>query len=122
VLVVTPSDPGKWERARNELKRLRRSEDLFNCELVQVGSFEDGVLGALATTLAQAIKNFRPEPDIHLLTDRAVEKLAGSDDRNCHKSHHYGFVLAGAQPYYVEAFPVTSALVLILGYIAMVFS
>ena len=26
-------------------------------------------------------------------------------DRNCHKSHHYGFVLAGAQPYYVEAFP-----------------
>ena len=28
-------------------------------------------------------------------------------DRNCHKSHHYGFVLAGAQPYYVEAFPMT---------------
>ena len=26
-------------------------------------------------------------------------------DRNCHKSHHYGFVLGGAQPYYVEAFP-----------------
>ena len=26
-------------------------------------------------------------------------------DRNCHKSHHYGFVLSGAQPYYVEAFP-----------------
>ena len=26
-------------------------------------------------------------------------------DRNCHKSHHYGMVLAGAQPYYVEAFP-----------------
>jgi len=26
-------------------------------------------------------------------------------DRNCHKSHHYGAVLAGAQPYYVEAFP-----------------
>ncbi|MFT8815808.1 aminotransferase class I/II-fold pyridoxal phosphate-dependent enzyme [Acetobacter fabarum] len=26
-------------------------------------------------------------------------------DRNCHKSHHYGCVLAGAQPYYVEAFP-----------------
>lgn len=29
-------------------------------------------------------------------------------DRNCHKSHHYGFVLSGAQPYYVEAFPLTS--------------
>jgi arginine decarboxylase len=28
-------------------------------------------------------------------------------DRNCHKSHHYGFVLAGAQPFYVEAFPIT---------------
>jgi arginine decarboxylase len=28
-------------------------------------------------------------------------------DRNCHKSHHYGFVLAGAQPYYVEAYPIT---------------
>jgi arginine decarboxylase len=26
-------------------------------------------------------------------------------DRNCHKSHHYGMVLAGAQPCYVEAFP-----------------
>jgi arginine decarboxylase len=28
-------------------------------------------------------------------------------DRNCHKSHHYGFVLSGAQPLYVEAFPMT---------------
>ncbi len=28
-------------------------------------------------------------------------------DRNCHKSHHYGCVLAGALPYYVEAFPLT---------------
>ena len=26
-------------------------------------------------------------------------------DRNCHKSHHYGMVLEGALPYYVEAFP-----------------
>jgi len=125
VLVVTPNDPNKWERARNELKRLRRPEDLFNYELVQVGSFEDGVLGvilnhnvqavviydgfqfhsrhdlpilrefllrtlrvdpdsiapgALATALARAIKNFRPELDIYLLTDRAIETLAGSDE------------------------------------------
>jgi arginine decarboxylase len=124
-LVVTPNDPSKWERARNELKRLRRPEDLFNYELVQVGSFEDGVIGtifnhniqavviydgfpfhsrhdlpvlrdflqrtlrvdpdsiapgALATTLARAIKNFRPELDIYLLTDRAVETLAGSEE------------------------------------------
>jgi len=28
-------------------------------------------------------------------------------DRNCHKSHHYGCVLTGAQPLYVEAFPLT---------------
>lgn len=28
-------------------------------------------------------------------------------DRNCHKSHHYGCVLAGAQPYYVEAYSLT---------------
>jgi arginine decarboxylase len=124
-LIVTPNDPSKWERARNELKRLRRPEDLFNYEVVQVGSFEDGILGAilnhnvqavviydgfpfhsrhdlpmlrefllrnvrvdpasiapgaLATTLARAIKNFRPELDIYLLTDRAVETLAGSDE------------------------------------------
>ncbi|HEX7125241.1 MAG TPA: aminotransferase class I/II-fold pyridoxal phosphate-dependent enzyme [Thermodesulfobacteriota bacterium] len=29
-------------------------------------------------------------------------------DRNCHKSHHYGMVLAGAQPLYVEAYPMTA--------------
>ncbi len=28
-------------------------------------------------------------------------------DRNCHKSHHYGSVLSGALPLYVEAFPLT---------------
>jgi arginine decarboxylase len=28
-------------------------------------------------------------------------------DRNCHKSHHYGLVLAGGQPLYVDAFPMT---------------
>ena len=26
-------------------------------------------------------------------------------DRNCHKSHHYGFVLSGAQPLYLDAYP-----------------
>ncbi|MDM0015372.1 decarboxylase [Variovorax sp. J22P168] len=29
-------------------------------------------------------------------------------DRNCHKSHHYGLVLAGAQPLYLEAFPMVA--------------
>src|SRR5436190_180553 len=28
-------------------------------------------------------------------------------DRSCHKSHHYGLVLAGGQPLYVEAYPMT---------------
>jgi arginine decarboxylase len=28
-------------------------------------------------------------------------------DRNCHKSHHYGAVLSGALPVYVEAYPLT---------------
>ncbi|HET7537081.1 MAG TPA: hypothetical protein VFJ90_11535, partial [Candidatus Didemnitutus sp.] len=28
-------------------------------------------------------------------------------DRDCHKSHHYGLVLAGGQPYYIDAFPLT---------------
>ncbi|MGH7795070.1 MAG: decarboxylase [Candidatus Binatia bacterium] len=125
VLVVTPNDPATWERARNELRRLRRPEDLFHYEIVQVGSFEDGVIGAifnhnvqavviydgflfrshhelpmlrdfllrnlsvdpaavapgaLATTLARLVKNYRPELDVYLLTDRAVEKIAGSDE------------------------------------------
>jgi arginine decarboxylase len=43
----------------------------------------------------------------------AVQALVGPGDivivdRNCHKSHHYGLVLAGAQPLYVEAFPMTA--------------
>jgi arginine/lysine/ornithine decarboxylase len=43
----------------------------------------------------------------------AVQALVGPGDivivdRNCHKSHHYGMVLAGAQPLYVEAFPMTA--------------
>jgi arginine decarboxylase len=29
-------------------------------------------------------------------------------DRNCHKSHHYGLVLGGGLPLYVEAFPLTA--------------
>ena len=28
-------------------------------------------------------------------------------DRDCHKSHHYGLVLAGGQPLYLDAFPLT---------------
>jgi len=124
-LIVTPVDPSQWDRARHDLKRLRRADDAFNYEIVQVGTFEDAVLGvicnynlqsvvirdgfeyrsrhdvpvlreflrrhlngvesanapaALATALARAIKRYRPELDVYLLTDRAVETLAGSDE------------------------------------------
>src|SRR5262249_9580569 len=125
VLVVTPNDPSRWERSRADLKRLRRHEDPFTYEIVQVGSFEDAVIaaifntnlqsvviydgfqfrsrhdlpamrdflrrylriapasiapGALATALARAIKGYRPELDIYLLSDRAVEQVASSQD------------------------------------------
>ena len=43
VLIVTPADPNTWERGRTAMKRLRRPEDSFNYEIVQVGSFEDGI-------------------------------------------------------------------------------
>jgi arginine decarboxylase len=124
-LVVTPADPATWDRARHDLKRLRRPEDAFAYEIVQVGTFEDAVLGAIcnhnlqavvirdgfeyrsrhdvpvlrdflhrhlegveasiepgvrATALARAIKRYRPELDVYLLTDRAVEEIAGSDE------------------------------------------
>src|SRR2546429_4714777 len=36
--------------------------------------------GELPVTLAGAIKNYRPELDVYLLTDRAVEQLAGSEE------------------------------------------
>jgi len=123
VLVVTPHDSSQWARSRADLRRLRRPEDLFTYEIVQVGSFEDGVIGAifntsvqalviydgfpfpsrhdlpamrdfllrylrvepssiapgaLAAALAQAAKHYRPELDVYLLSDRAVESLAGS--------------------------------------------
>jgi arginine decarboxylase len=124
-LVVTPSDPSTWERGRADMKRLRRSEDRFVYEMVQVGSFEDAIVaticnhnlqvvvirdgfeyrsrhdvpvlrefllrhlngddsatapGVLATALARGIKRYRPELDVYLLTDRAIEALAGSDE------------------------------------------
>jgi hypothetical protein len=76
--------------------------------------------GALATALAAAVKNVRPELDLYLLTDRAIEQIATTDEvapirRMFHNieelmelhSHHYGFVLSGVQPYDVEAFPLT---------------
>ena len=39
VLIVTPTDPSSWERGRAAMHRLRRPEDPFVYEVVQVGSF-----------------------------------------------------------------------------------
>ena len=125
VLVVTPGDPSGWERAKEDMRRMRRAEDAFHYEAVFVGSFEDAALavlandnvqaaviidgfqfesrhdmpdlqtflgryiqvnpasivpGALATVLAKSIKKCRPEIDIYLLSDRTIESLAVSDD------------------------------------------
>jgi len=124
-LIVTPTDPSNWERAREDMRRMYRTEDAFRYEVVQVGSFEDAALavmandnlqavviidgfqyasrhdipdlrafldrylkidqtsiapGGLATALTRAIKKYRPELDVYLLSDRTVENMAGSDD------------------------------------------
>jgi arginine decarboxylase len=125
VLIVTPTDPSTWERAREDIRRMRRVDDPFHYEVVHVGSFEDAALavmtndilqavviidgfqygsrheipdlqaflaryikvdtssvapGELAMALAKAVKNYRPELDIYMLSDRAVESIAGSDE------------------------------------------
>src|SRR6201987_343368 len=50
------------------------------------------------------------EPTGNMKVEQAL--LAPGDimlvDRNCHKSHHYGAVIAGAFPLYVEAYPLTA--------------
>ncbi|WP_372016290.1 hypothetical protein [Pseudoxanthomonas sp. 10H] len=125
VLVVTPSDPSQWLRAKEEMRRMQRADDAFRYAAVHVGSLEDALLavmvnfdlqavvlidgfgfasrhdvpdlraflarhfearqgdiapGALATALAGKIKDYRPELDLYLLSDRAPEQLAGSED------------------------------------------
>lgn len=125
VLIVTPSDPGQWQRARDEMRAMRRNDDLFHYAATHAGSFEDAALaamvnpdlqavviidgfgftslldipdlkdfiarhipvgattsaaGALSTRLARTLKRYRPELDLYLLTDRSPEQLAGSDE------------------------------------------
>jgi arginine decarboxylase len=125
VLIVTPSDPSTWQRAKDEFRRLRRHDDQFEYAAVHVGSFEDAALavmlntdlqavvlvdgfpfasrhdipdlhdflarhmtlepdvgqaGALSSRLATAIARYRPELDLYLLSDRAPEQLAASDE------------------------------------------
>src|SRR6476646_1413308 len=128
VLIASPANPETWPAFKEELRKLRRSEDAFLYETVFVGSFEDTILGAilnggieaviisegipfpsvhnnpalreflanylaatgidisspeLALTLAQGLKLIRPELDIYLLSDREVEKVAGNLGAEC---------------------------------------
>jgi arginine decarboxylase len=125
VLVVTPTPQAKWASAAQEMRRLRRRQDLFVYEPVFVGSFEDAVLGAILNpaiqaavvydgfqfasshdvpllhsflkthvppdtadlsgdamtpTLVRILKNLRPELDLYLLSDRKVEEMAANDE------------------------------------------
>jgi hypothetical protein len=63
--------------------RLRIAHDIPDLQSYLARNFEvdrDSVEpGKLATTLAGALKQVRPELDIYLLSDRAPELLAGSD-------------------------------------------
>lgn len=125
VLSVTPTDPARWERARSDMRKLRRPEDPFVYELVQAGSFEDALLAALfngnlqavvlldgfafrsvhdlahvrdylkeafgfdpdrislrdyGPALARLIHRLRPELDVYLLSEREIESMAGRAD------------------------------------------
>jgi arginine decarboxylase len=125
VLSVTPIEPARWERSRQDMRKLRRAEDPFVYELVQVGSFEDALLAVLfngnlqavvlmdgfpfrsrhdlspvrkylkqafgfdpdqvavrdyGPALARLIHRLRPELDVYLLSEREIESLAGRAD------------------------------------------
>ena len=55
VLIVTPTDPARWERAKEDMQRMRRAEDAFHYEAVHVGSFEDAALAVLVNDNLQAV-------------------------------------------------------------------
>ena len=121
VLNVTAVDPARYESLRHEVRRLRRVDDPFVYEVLQVGSFEDAIVAVVANPELQAVvigdgfsfrsqrdwpelrdtldrampfdpdavdvrdyglklagvlKGIRPELDIYLLTERGVEQIA----------------------------------------------
>jgi arginine decarboxylase len=125
VLSVTPRDPAQWEKLKAGLRQLRRSDDAFVYEVVNVGTFEDALIGVLFnpdvqavvlnermdfeshfpasrirqlmrsilkmpadgaasaeyfTMLARIIKEVRPELDIYALTEEQTEEFAGTND------------------------------------------
>ncbi|GMW05215.1 MAG: amino acid decarboxylase [Nevskiales bacterium] len=135
VLSVTVTDPSRYEQARQDIRRLRRPDDPFIYELLQIGSFEDAVVGVLANPdlqavvigdgftfrsrhdlpgvreilarsvpfdpqgvdardyglkLAAVLKAIRPELDVYLLTERGVEGLAGRPEAGVLRRIFYG--------------------------------
>ncbi|MCK6371076.1 MAG: decarboxylase [Gammaproteobacteria bacterium] len=135
VLSVTATDPSRYEQMRQEIRRLRRADDPFIYELVQVGSFEDAIVAVLANPelqaivigdgfgfrsqrdwpalrdeldravpfdpdtadvrdyglrLAWALKNIRPELDVYMLTERGAESLAGRPEAAWLRRIFYG--------------------------------
>lgn len=135
VLSVTATDPSRYEQARQDIRRLRRPDDPFIYELLQIGSFEDAVVGVLANPdlqavvigdgftfrsrhdlpgvreilarsipfdpqgvdvreyglkLAAVLKIIRPELDVYLLTERGVEGLAGRSEASVLRRIFYG--------------------------------
>ncbi len=55
VLIVTPSDPATWDRAKADIRRMRRAEDAFHYEIAHVGSFEDAALAVLVNDSIQSV-------------------------------------------------------------------
>jgi len=135
VLSVTTTDPSQYEQARHDMRRLRRPDDSFVYELLQVGSFEDAIVGVLANPdvqavvigdgftfrsrhelpglrdalahsmpfdpasvdvrdyglkLAQTLKSIRPELDVYVLTERGADTLAGRPEAACLRRVFYG--------------------------------
>ena len=135
VLSVTAADPSRHEQARHDIRQLRRTDDPFVYELLQVGCFEDAIIAVLANPelqavvigdgfgfrsqrewpdlrdildrsmpfdpnslsvrdyglkLARTLKEIRPELDIYLLTERGAETLAGSPEAAYLRRIFYG--------------------------------
>jgi arginine decarboxylase len=99
VLFVDESGPEDVKRLRENLHELRRPEDQFIYDIVVVPSFEDALIAVMFNyniqvavirygfplrsvnhleILGNWLSELRPELDLYLVTDAAVEDIAGS--------------------------------------------
>jgi arginine decarboxylase len=84
VLIVTPVDPRRWARSRDEMRRLRKAEDEFHYSIVQVGSFEDAALAVMVNDSINAvvlIDGFQYESRHDLPTCRPSSRATSSATR-----------------------------------------